>query len=488
MASEKIEEIKGKIVSGVFALTGRTFVLQVITFVSTFVLTVILSPNVFGVYFVVSAFISFVSYFSDIGLAASLIQMKEEPGRKEYESVFTVQQLLVGTLTVVSLIFSGTIASYYGLDGNGLFLLRSLIISFFLSSFKTIPSVILERNLEFSRLVIPQIVENLSFYGVTIILALNNAGVSSFAWGALIRGLSGLVVIYLISPWQISIGINIPVIKRLVKFGVPFQTNSLLALVKDDLMTIFLGKILPFTALGYIGWAKKWAEVPLRLIMDSVIRVTFPAFSRLQENRDVLGRALSKSFFFLSYFILPSTAMLILYVSPMIRFIPKYIKWEPALIPFYLYCISSVLASFSSPLLNSINAIGHIRITLVMMVIWTILTWVLTPLFTVLYGYYGTAVAALLISLTVFLPVMLTKKYINFPIIRSVRKPFTATIIAFLTAFPLVRISAGLPLLIASGIVYIAVYSLLSFMLMKEEIAPYIPQKALRIFRRAVFF
>jgi hypothetical protein len=37
--------------------------------------------------------------------------------------------------------------------------------------------------------------------------------------------------------------------------------HSFLALVKDDLLTVFLGKVLPFAQVGYIDWAKKWAEI-----------------------------------------------------------------------------------------------------------------------------------------------------------------------------------------------------------------------------------
>jgi O-antigen/teichoic acid export membrane protein len=59
--------IKNKIISGVAAFTGRTLVMQLITLFSTFVLTVLLNPSAFGVFFVVSAFISFLTYFSDIG-------------------------------------------------------------------------------------------------------------------------------------------------------------------------------------------------------------------------------------------------------------------------------------------------------------------------------------------------------------------------------------------------------------------------------------
>ena len=64
-------------IRGVFALTSRTIVIQVVSFIANFLLTIFISPAIFGVFFVVSAAIAFLSYFSDIGLAAALIQKKE---------------------------------------------------------------------------------------------------------------------------------------------------------------------------------------------------------------------------------------------------------------------------------------------------------------------------------------------------------------------------------------------------------------------------
>ena len=141
--------IKGKIVGGVIALTTRTFILQLISFFSTFILTVLLSPAVFGVYFLVTAVISFLTYFSDIGLAAALIQKKSEPTRQDLVTVFTIQQSLVGAFVLLIFILTPQVIDFYRLSAQGAFLLRVLAVSFFLSSLKTVPSVILERRLEF---------------------------------------------------------------------------------------------------------------------------------------------------------------------------------------------------------------------------------------------------------------------------------------------------------------------------------------------------
>lgn len=476
MREEEYPDIKGKIVAGVLALTSRTLLLQIISFISTLILTILLSPAVFGVFFVVSAFMSFLGYFSDIGLAAALIQKKDDPTEFELSTVFTIQQLIVGGLVIIGMIFVPIINNFYNLGLEGEFLLRAFLIAFFLSSLKTIPSVILERKLQFNLLIIPQILETSSFYIIAIVVAARGGGVSSFAWAALGRGLIGLIVIYIIYPWRISFSLSVPIAKKLMSFGFPFQINSMLALIKDDLMTIFLGKVLPFELVGYIGWAKKWAEVSLRLIMDSVIRVTFPAFSRLQQNKEILRKAIEKSMFFLALFIFPATVFLVALIKPMVLYIPKYQKWEPAILAFYLFSFSSVIAAFSSTLVNALNAIGKVKYTLYLMISWTFLTWMLTPIFIGYFSFNGVALASVVISFTSILPVLLMKKFIKFNIISQIFRPLILSIITFFLIWSITNTIQGLLGIIVAVVIAVLFYTLSVFFIFRVEINPYLPQ------------
>jgi PST family polysaccharide transporter len=416
-----ISLLKHRSLRGIVALTTRTFVLQIISLAATLLLTIFLTPSVFGIFYVVSAIISFLGYFSDIGLAAALIQKKETLTDEDLVTTFTIQQILVVTLVCVSLLFSAQIANFYSLDFQGVLLLRALVIAFFLSSLKTIPSVLLERKLEFQKLILPQIFETLGFYVVAVVLAWLGFGIASFTWAVLVRAVVGLLAIYIVSPWKPSLGYSKTQAARLMRFGLPFQLNSFLALVKDDLFTVFLGKILPFAEIGYIGWAKKWAEVPLRLIMDSVVRVTFPAFSRIQHDKEFLTRAIETTLFGLSITIFPITIALIYGIEPLVMSIPRYGKWEPALMSFYLFAISSAVAALNSPLTNALNAIGRIKTTLMLMIMWTSLTWILSVLFIHLFGFNGFALSLLIISLTIVVVIKLMQQIAHFSFWRSIR-------------------------------------------------------------------
>src|SRR3989344_6287620 len=111
-----IELIIKRAISGVVTFTLRTFFLQIFTFFATFILTVLLEPSIFGIFFVVSALLNFLVYFSDIGLAAALIQKKERPTNSDLATTFTIQQVIILTLVALGLVFSSTIATFYKLD------------------------------------------------------------------------------------------------------------------------------------------------------------------------------------------------------------------------------------------------------------------------------------------------------------------------------------------------------------------------------------
>lgn len=416
-------------IRGVFAFVSRTFFIQIIGLIVNFLLTIFLSPSVFGVFFIVSAVIAFLSYFSDIGLAAALIQKKESLTDEDLKTTFTIQQILVTFIVVIAFILSSQVKVFYGLGNDGIFLFQALVVAFFLSSLKTIPSILLERNLEFQKLVIPQVVETLSFNIVVLFMAINGFGVASFAYAVLARSISGVVIMYLVAPWKIRIGFSKTVAKKLLSFGIPFQTNSLLALIKDDLLIVYLGRVIPVAQIGYIGFAQKWAYMPLRLIMDNIIRITFPSFSRIAHDAFYLRKAIEKTLFAVTLFTFPAFFGLIVLAPYFIMIFPKYQKWEPALLSLIFFALNGVLSSISTPLTNTLNAIGKIKVTLYLMVFWTISTWILTPIAIQFFGFNGVAGVSAVIAFSVFIVVFIARRYVYFDIINAVRFPLFSSIV-----------------------------------------------------------
>lgn len=405
-------EVRKRSINGAASYFIRTAFLQAIAFGSAAVLSALLSPEDFGIYGFVVQIIGILIFFSDIGLAAALVQKHTEPTEEDYTTTFTIQQILSWLILAACVILTQIPQVSQKMGHDGVWVLLALAISFPLASLKTIPSIQLERKLDFSKLVLPQIVEQIVFHGVLIFAAWQGWGVISYAYAIMARSISGVVTLLLIQPWKIGLGISRNSSSLLLNFGLKFQANDFLARIKDQLFFIVLAYRMPLGDFGYIQWAKNWSMYPYNLTVQNVMAVTFPTFSRLQNNHAFLKRAIEKSLFFITLLIFPIIAGMSIFIYPVIALVPQYEKWQPALISFILFTLSIAWGAISTPLTNTLNAIGKINTTLKLMVLWTVLTWVLTPICMHFYGFNGVAVAALLISFTSFLPIISVKKII----------------------------------------------------------------------------
>lgn len=424
-----LKTVKDRAIKGIAVLTGRTLFLNLISFISQGLLWAFLDPSQFGVFLVVSATVNFLSYFADIGLGAALIQKKEAPQERDYKTVFTVQETLVLVIFVIILFLGPVLTRTYSLTYEGRMLFYALGFSFFLASLKNIPSIMLERRLEFGKFIIPQILENVVYSVTVVFFAWKGFGITSFTYSVLIRGVVGLVAIYILNPWKPGIAFSSNSFKNLIKFGIPYQLNNFLATIKDDGLIIVLGKIVGSAGLGILGTAQKLAQYPLRFFLDNVTKVTFPAFARMQGDKKELEQTLTRSVFFICVLTFPTLIGLVVVFPFLITLIPRYAKWAPAYLPLVFLTVNSFWAAASTQLTNFLTSVGKIKTTFKLMVMWTTLSWALVPFLSFKYGVDGAGFAYLLVGTSSIVVFYLVKKFINWSIYQAVGVPLIASLI-----------------------------------------------------------
>jgi O-antigen/teichoic acid export membrane protein len=429
------EQLKKKTVAGAMSYFARTLFLNGIGLAANMILGALLLTSDYGVYAVVVNIIGVLTFFSDIGLASALIQSKKKPTDEDYQTIFWVQMSLAGLIVICCLVIqmSGLFASQLGETGGGILL--ALGASFVFAALKTVPSIKLTRSLSFSKLVWPQIVEQVVFNGVLIALVVAGRGVASYIPAIWARSVAGTLCLLLIMPYWPKLVFSGQSFKNNVRYGIKFQLNDFLARVKDQFFYLTVSKVVTLEEFGMIGFSKNWSMYPYNLTVQNVLAITFPTFSRLQKNLPLLRRALEKSIFFITLAIFPIlTAMCVLF-WPITVVIPDYTKWMPTTLTFILFTLSIAPAAISTPLTNVLNATGRVNSTLKLMLFWTGLTWLLTfPLLTWL-GFDGVAVAALLISLTSFLPVWLVKKVVPFNLWDNIWRQLLACVLMALVGW-----------------------------------------------------
>ncbi len=418
-----LSAVKERSVRGIVVLTGRTFILQIIGLVAQLFLFAYLGKYEFGVFAIVSAIINFLVYFSDVGLAAALIQKKETPTDKDLKTTFFVQQILVISIITLVVLLTPFFTRKYSLDADGQILLYALSVSLLLSSFKSIPSVLLERKLEFVKLVFPQILEQIVYNVVLVLFAMKGLGLKSFTIAVLARGVIGLIAIYIVQPWRPGIAFSKETLLGLFRFGIPYQINTFLATLKDDGVTLVLGGIIGPIGVGILSFAQKIARLPLTFFMDTVTRVTFPAFSRMQGHKTDLERSVTRSIFFICLLVFPSLVGISILSPMLVRVVPKYNQWTPALIPIIFISINFLFAAATTQLTNLLNAIGKIKITFYLMIMWTILTWIFVPFLALKFGVIGASAGYALVGASSIVAILVAKKYVNFSLMDSMVKP-----------------------------------------------------------------
>ncbi len=467
-------ELKRRSVSGVVGYMIRTGFLQVVAIIATGLLSAYLSPSDFGIYFAVVSIMGLFTFMSDVGLAARLVQQPHEPTKKELRTAFTVQlglSLGIFTLTLAATPLWKRVSH---LDEQGLALLYSLAFSFVLSSLKTMPSVLLERQLKFNRLMIPQIIETLLFYSIAVWMARAGFGVKSYSVAILARSLVGVMCMYALQSWPIGLALDKASFKAMFSFGLKFQLNDFLARIKDDLFIVFLAWWLPSAQMGYIGWAKRWSMFPYQFSVQNVIAVTFPTYSRLQDDQKRLAKAVEKSIFFIAIVIFPILAGMSIVAPILLRSIPQYTKWLPAIPALIWFCLNIAFSAITTPLTNTLNAIGKIDTTLKLMLFWTALTWTLTPILVMRFGFTGVAVASGVIGSTSLWALSIIKKIIPIRFWRNVWLPLIATIIMALALLLTSSITSigmrGVIALVCVGfVVYVTALALFGFRRIQQE-------------------
>src|SRR3990167_10962201 len=120
------------IITSVLSLFFQSGYSALLGLAANLVLTILLSPTIFGIYITVLSIISLLNYFSDIGLAASLIQ-KKEISKEDVSTTFTSQQLLIISLIIIAFFATSFIQNFYHLPREGIYLFWTLLLSFFIS-------------------------------------------------------------------------------------------------------------------------------------------------------------------------------------------------------------------------------------------------------------------------------------------------------------------------------------------------------------------
>ena len=421
--------IRVRATRGVAFLVLRYAGIRLLGLAANIVLSRLLSPEAFGIYAITLFLLVLLSFVGDFGLSASLLQQRHAISGADIRTVFTAQQLLVLSLLVVLFLLAPALASSYHLGANGSWFIRLMLIAGLFTSLRTAPTIILERQLRYGQLSVIDAVDFGLFQLTAVILAFMGYGVWSFVLAVLLAKLISPLLAYRLAGWMPAFGFDASRFAGLWRFGVPFQLSWLTYFLRDYMIPIVGGLLVTTAQVGYLNWALALTGIPGQLA-QIVGRVTLPAFARYQDEPGALAKAIEQSIRGLAITALP-LHLGIAATAPWLIHLVFSDKWLPALPAVYLLSLHWSGNNLTSPLVSALNAMGHVRLALLLSATWAAATFAVALLFLPRVGFVAFALAY---SVTMVgassAAVLVMRRFVPIRLWPAVRAPLAAAVVS----------------------------------------------------------
>lgn len=361
------EDIKQKAVKGVFWSFCERFGSLLILFTANVVLARILTPEDFGLVGILMAFVMISQILIDGGLGNALIQQKKI-STLDCSTVFYTN-IAVAVGCYMTLFFGAdAIAGYYNTP-----LLAELIkilgIVVVIDAFGAVQNNLLMKNVDFKRITIVKVTSALVSSTIAIIAAVCGLGVWSLVVQYVVNSVIRSLLLWLMSSWRPILAFSKISFVSLFSFGGPIMLAGLLSEAYRNLVVLIFGKCYTKADVGYYSQAKHLQDVPVTSIMTIVNQVTFPIFSKLQDDKEQLKRGLSRSVKVLTFLNFPLMMALVIMAEPIFRLVFGE-QWIPS-VPYFQWLCGGfgLLLVIHNTNINALKAVGKSKIVLLLEII-----------------------------------------------------------------------------------------------------------------------
>ncbi|MEK6647562.1 MAG: MOP flippase family protein [Candidatus Firestonebacteria bacterium] len=339
------EELKDQMAKGL----KWSGISQISRYILQFIFSIFLArklfPEDFGIISIVLTFVNLIGIFNDLGLRFAIVQKKELKDSHLTSSFWIC--ILISAVFFVIIIFSAPLIALFFHKEMITPIIRIFAIKIIVDSFSIVPDTLLRRNMAFKKLAFIDLGETIA-YGITaIILVLNGFGIFSIAWGYAISSFVKAILLWKNHPIPIKIQFDITSFRELFMFSKSVMGFKIVSYFISNIDYLIVGKFLGMTPLGYYTLAFNMANFPREKLSSIVSNVTFPAFSKIQDDYEVLRQGYLKTITYISIVTFPLLAGLLVLASLFITTVYTQ-KWNEMILPLQILCIGGMFSSITT--------------------------------------------------------------------------------------------------------------------------------------------
>jgi len=280
--------------------------------------------------------------FSQTGFQAALIQKKEDI-KSHLDAAWTVLILRGFILFVILYLIAPYAATFFNAP-EAKPIIQVIGFAILLQAFTNIGVIYFQKELEFNKEFVYQFAGTLADFIVAVSAVLILRNVWALVFGLLAGNFARFVVSYLIHPYRPHLSSDLGKAKELFEFGKWVLGSSILVFLLSQGDDIFVGKLLGATALGFYQLAYRISNMPATEITHVISQVTFPAYSKLQDDIPKLREIYLKVLQITAFLSFP-IAGLIFILAPDFTKIFLGEKWMPMVPAMQVLCILGALRS-----------------------------------------------------------------------------------------------------------------------------------------------
>jgi len=386
------ESLSKKVVRGGMWVFALRFTNRGLGFVRTIILARLLAPEDFGLLGIAMLAISTIETFSQTGFQAALIQKKDNV-ESYLDTAWTVSAIRGVVLFLILFLFAPVVAKFFN-SPQATLVIKVIAVSTLLSGFRNIGIIFFQKELEFNKQFTYEFSATLVDFTVAISLAFILRNVWALIWGGLAANFVRLFMSYILHPYRPRVRLDKGEFRKLFGFGKWVLGSSILVFLVTQGDDIFVGKMLGVTALGFYQMAYLISNLPATEISHVISHVTFPAYSKLQNDVKRLSGAYLDTLQLTAFISMPLAGGIFALAPDFTRIFlgEKWMLMVPAIQVLVLAGLVRSIAATTGPIFHGV---GRPRVDTIWQVIRLIVLIGLIYPFTMRWGILGASIAVL---------------------------------------------------------------------------------------------
>lgn len=358
--------LRQKTLSALFWNLTGTVGYQFLQFITSLVLARLLAPEEFGVMALLVVFMNLASTLIDSGFGAALIQ-RQDVTRRDESTIFYFNLMVAVLLFGGFWLLAPLLANFYQ-QPLLIPLTRILSLVVICNAGGVVQGCLLTKQLNFRLQTRALICATALSGALAIFMALQDRGIWSLVALALGNAAGRTLFLWLFSSWRPLWCFDWGAVTSMFPYGSRLLISQILGVLFREIYPLVIGKLFSQAQVGFYSRAQHTQRYATDALTGVITTVSFPAYSTIQNDRELLRANYRSSIIYASVLLFPLMLGLSALAKPL--FLLLYTeKWATSIPYFQILCLSGALYHLHALNLNILKATGRSELLLRLAVI-----------------------------------------------------------------------------------------------------------------------